>query len=182
MAQAPTAPTLHGEKLLAEDGAAGSVGTLTISDRNCNPDGESSIAFRATGPATGLYPGAFVEEGTFTLSAPSYPSSNVIALEATFSIDSPVGQVTGTKIFEAVAYGHGTGICNNFPESATQQFVGTTDNLRYEAEIELPDGATCTDSGRAALSPRRELSQAPPGPGRDSIFPRVLLVRQPGVR
>jgi hypothetical protein len=79
----------------------------------CDPDGTSHVDYEVTGVAVGPYPGTFTESGTFTLSAPepSPPPANVttprqvVSFSAEFTINSEIGQVTGTKSAEDVPLG-----------------------------------------------------------------------------
>src|SRR5919197_1104425 len=56
---------------------------------------EGTLTFSASGVAAGPYPGTFSETGTATVSATV--AGPVLAFSASFSIDSPVGHVEGTK-------------------------------------------------------------------------------------
>jgi hypothetical protein len=86
-AQAPP-PELTGESL-------GGVPTFVA---NC-VDGRSTISYMATGDAEGPYPGTFTETGTVTM-GPVVGEFGVRALlkfRAEFTIDSPLGHISGTK-------------------------------------------------------------------------------------
>ena len=78
-AQAPP-PTLTGESFHQD--------APTITSIDCGPL-DIRFTYRATGNATGPYPGTFTETGALT---PGFRG-----LTASFTIDSPVGRVTGTK-------------------------------------------------------------------------------------
>lgn len=100
--------TLNGESFLAQSQLQnGSV--ITVTSTSCDPAGTSTISFTASGPtfsslATNPYPGTFNETGTITIG----PQTNgdgtgtVTGFNATFSIDSPNGQVSGAKALTAV--------------------------------------------------------------------------------
>lgn len=135
-------PTLMGEQL--NDPTP----TLTV---DCHPDGTSTISFEAEGVATGPYPGSFTETGTATIGPqPLDPDGfnrrgPLIDFEATFAIDSSVGQVVGTKKF--------TGYTDPGTQVAVGQCYSTTPNgvgyfrtaiarytVGYEATITTGDG------------------------------------------
>jgi hypothetical protein len=82
----------------------------TFSNEACNPGGTSSFDYSASGVASGPYAGTFSETGTviigqqtipnessFPVGTLSWKSGPVTALQATFTIQSPLGVVTGTK-------------------------------------------------------------------------------------
>ena len=92
-----TPPTLTGEFL---------VGTLTtqITSASCNPTGESSFMYTTSGAAVGPYAGTYFESGTVKLAPFNLPIYTfglefgpVTTIDAFFMIDSPFGQVSGTK-------------------------------------------------------------------------------------
>ena len=173
-AQTPTAPDLSGEIFLAQTGQFAQ-GTVTVTSRECNVDGESTISFTATGPSTAPYPGTFTEQGTFSIAAPSYPTSTVARLDTTFTIDSPVGQVSGTKRLDtSLPADVGIAICNNNPAPFTQQFVGQTDQVRYDATIERPGGSVCTDSGSADFTFSDNFTPSADGGRVDRLFQEIF--------
>ena len=113
-----------------------------------------TIAYEASGTATGNYPGTFVETGTVTVGPEEAPTlrQRVTAASISFSVDSPAGQVTGTKTFVP------TGDPNVNVATGRCDFDGTggsvtifADDLRYSVTIATPDGQTCTQSGGASL-------------------------------
>jgi hypothetical protein len=117
-AQAP--PTLSGETL------TGDPGQTTVS---CQGNLSAfTITWSVSGVATGPYPGTFPETGRHT----SGPATDVI--EAEFQIDSPLGNVVGTKRFfppgaaSSLACGNAAGT------------TGTFSLMTYEATITTPDG------------------------------------------
>src|SRR5918996_3161248 len=73
----------------------------------CNPNGTSTVTFNASGVATGPYPGTFTEVGVATIGpqvlSPGGGQSvgTLLAFDAVFTIESPLGNVIGTK---ALAY------------------------------------------------------------------------------
>jgi hypothetical protein len=89
-------PTLTGEFF--------SGAPVQITSVSCNPAGTSSFTYSTAGLAFGPYPGMFTEMGTITIGPLSGPQAAdgflfgpVTSVQAFFTIDSPVGQVTGTK-------------------------------------------------------------------------------------
>jgi hypothetical protein len=91
MAQAPP-PALTGELLAADDAAVPTVA-------KCGPD-RATISYMATGEAlAGPYPGPFTETGIVTLGpvTGTFGERPVLKFRAEFTIDSPLGQVTGRK-------------------------------------------------------------------------------------
>lgn len=95
-------PTLTGEFLSAFPTA---IPTSTVDIvATCDPAGTSTIAWSVSGTAFGPYPGTFVETGTATVgpqTAPAYVNGiqlgYLVTVEAFFAIDSPTGQVIGSK-------------------------------------------------------------------------------------
>jgi hypothetical protein len=79
-------PTLRGEVFHTDN--------PTVTSIVCDlPQGQVDAAFEATGTASGPYPGTFHETGRLVTS----PGGIGWDLTLTFSIDSSVGKVTGTK-------------------------------------------------------------------------------------
>jgi hypothetical protein len=102
-------PDLTGESFLAsglpERGTSEVTGT-------CTPFGESMYHFRVTGEAIGPYTGTFVEEGDFTLG--SITSLALVSFQATFTITSDAGTVTGTKTLAPDVHPVNVGTCGPF--------------------------------------------------------------------
>jgi hypothetical protein len=77
--------------------------------RACDANGTSTISYSISGIAAGPYPGTFTESGSLSIGSPQtlpvvLPGSlfvdaagPVTIFQAQFTIDSPVGRVTGTK-------------------------------------------------------------------------------------
>ena len=145
-------PSLQGESFFQ---AFPSVRTVS-----CNPLGISTISMSASGTATGPYPGTFTETITVTIDSAAQPGMNVAAplltAEASFTIDSPVGQVSGTKSLRG---GYAEGLCqqgtlvvgNNGNINYTGQVYYFFAELSYEATITAATGAF-VDRGRANAS------------------------------
>jgi hypothetical protein len=169
--QTVTGHGLLGEGFAASGGFAGTRGTLTVTT-NCNPQGNSTISYHATGPALGPYPGTFEESGTFTIGPQTLPSPHpgfsngtLIDFHATFTIDSPLGQVSGEKeaVFSSPTADQ---LCATAPQSVANfgnlcrsRVPGSTQELvkfargsagtAYAATITTPDGGSYTDTGIA---------------------------------
>ena len=94
---------------------------------------EGAISYEASGPATGPYPGTFTESGTFTLDS----EGNITSFAATFTIDSTIGEVTGTKSAEDVS---GSVICVDLLGADVVQVVAPQGQTSYEAQIVTPSG------------------------------------------
>ena len=95
-------PTLTGEFLSAFPAF---IPTSTVDIvASCDPAGTSTISWSVSGDAFGPYPGTFVETGTATVgphTAPAFVNGlqlgPLLTVEAFFAIDSPTGQVIGSK-------------------------------------------------------------------------------------
>jgi hypothetical protein len=98
-------PTLTGETLTSCTGSV--VGcqpgdgtmTSTLSCPALSPfiPAAGSFTFSTTGIAAGPYPGTFTEQGKVTVADLVAGDQLVLSFEASFTIDSPAGQVRGTK-------------------------------------------------------------------------------------
>lgn len=146
-AQTPP-PGLGGERLSETD----------PSITNCAAgSGGGSFSYEASGTATGSYPGTFTETGTITVGPEEGPTSRqrITSVQVQFAIDSPVGQVTGTKQYVPTGdpnVNFANGKCtDDFGTLGGSIFVAS-DDLRYSATIVTPDGQTCTQSGPTSLS------------------------------
>ena len=138
-------------------------GQFTSISGSCDPDGTSTITFRVAGTAVGTYPGTFVETGTVTIGPQAefpqidfWHAGPVTSFDAHFKIDSPAGQVEGTKHQILTRFGSGTydtfGFCETF--TSAPYFFGSVLSgefynvclcgppltLAYEAIIQRPDG------------------------------------------
>jgi hypothetical protein len=98
-------PTLSTEFLSAYPIPLYEAGSSLDVVASCNPTGTSTIAWSAAGNAYGPYPGTFVETGTATVGPQDgsadyvngIPLGQVLSIDAFFTIDSSVGQVSGSK-------------------------------------------------------------------------------------
>src|SRR2546425_2374637 len=92
----PAPPSLAGEEFLTTAGS--------VTSANCNPTGTSTFTYTASGVATGPYPGPFSESGSVAL-GPQFRTIGgftgfqgfVTGFSAVFTINSPLGQVSGVK-------------------------------------------------------------------------------------
>src|SRR4051812_35053122 len=86
----PAPKSLTGEAFLASGFPARGLSQVS---GTCDPLGESSFSFHVEGEAVGPYTGTFVENGTFTIAPIATPM--LLTFDATFTITSPAGTVTG---------------------------------------------------------------------------------------
>jgi hypothetical protein len=113
-------------------------GPLTSISYSCHPDGVSSATMTASGIATGPYPGTFTASvtatfGPFSISPEGVVSGGqVLSWQEYFTIDSVLGQITGTKTLPSPP-GNTLGFCD-FPGGALVQVLA--DNLAYEAHLQ----------------------------------------------
>lgn len=155
-----TAPSLTGEFLSGEGEGLDVTAT-------CSQTGTSTISYSVAGAAFGPYPGTFTEVGTVTIGQTptggfilGFPLKQVTTLEAFFTIDSPAGQVTGSK--RLIAQGNDVfGLCEDFADyepfpgaplisGSFQRVCACPFGLSYEALIETATG-TFQDQGGSGL-------------------------------
>jgi hypothetical protein len=96
----PSAASLAGEEMLVQD--------VTLTTLDCDPSRVSTVSYAATGVATGPYPGTFTVQGTVTIEPQTLPGPRpgtvagpLATLSETFTIDSALGTVSGTKSLPA---------------------------------------------------------------------------------
>ncbi len=147
--------TLTGEFFLADQ--LQGPGTVKVS-ASCNPLGTSTISYFASGAASGPYLGTFTESGTATigrLTAPDFVNGFEFGfltnLDAFFTIDSPAGQVTGTK--SLVLPSTVLGLCYDTNPGSFREICcsPTGFGLHYDATIET-GGAFYGDTGDSGIS------------------------------
>src|SRR6266516_787404 len=128
-------PTLTGEEFLDPSP------NITAS---CDVNGTSTISFSSSGVAAGPYPGTFTEVGTATLGPQSFdvngtPNGFLLSFDAVFTINSSVGNVTGTKTFStSVANPLAVGQCGNTAGGGTvEELVNVValSVVHYQAKI-----------------------------------------------
>ncbi len=143
-------PSLEGEQLYAVDTITDVKGTLDISGACTAAVGEKfTLTYRATGTATGPYEGPYTESGTVTgqplvQSVPGNVTGVVVSWTATFTIDSPTGQVTGRKTLTQEL---STSRCIDARTGFLMRSAFAI--LQYEATITPPTGGTFADAGKA---------------------------------
>ena len=152
---APALPSLEGETLQA-------TGQLFDRAATCDPSGSSTIPFHWSGLAVGPYSGTFTEDGVVTIGPQTgfgagrfgFALGQVTQFDANFTIDSPVGTVTGSKhliapipanpfpLVEDQQYPQNSGLCTTFTGldilGLTGAFGDATDvraTLHYEATV-----------------------------------------------
>lgn len=108
-----------------------------------NSPGAGTISYEASGPATGPYPGTFTENGTFTVAS----GGEIKSFTAEFTIDSPIGDVTGTK--SAKNIGGAVECANNVlgAEILEVLLLPPMGLASYEAEIVSASAETFNDRG-----------------------------------
>jgi hypothetical protein len=150
-AQAELPSSLQGENLHAAGSPAafGWDHSLNQPDGSCDLAMGSTVHFIQAGTASGPYSGTFSEEGTFTIGAqPGDVNSTVPvrSFNSSFVIDSPAGQITGTKTLDFAG-----GRCLVLTDGGTTtRVVSINGFVHYEATIVTASG-TFTDSGRATV-------------------------------
>lgn len=165
-AQAVAPPTLTGETFETADsptpgeGCVGlanfppiciqsPTGQVVNADVTCDETG-GTVNYAVEGLAEGPYPGTYRETGTITLAGGPPPTSgisrDVIGFEATFTVDSPTGQVSGRKTLDPTA-APTVAQCGDFGDRAVVDFRALA---TYEARIETANGAFA-DRGQTEL-------------------------------
>jgi hypothetical protein len=178
----PGAPaTLTGETLEQHTAFAGPT------TGNCSTDqatGRTSYSFDFSGVARGPYPGTFTEHIDVTIGPPGPPlpigpfpggflpgpnpsqflgAGQLLSFSATFDIDSPNGDVSGTKTLSAVVPADAThaGVCAEFTDMPSQFGLvsGVYKDVRafdlaYEATLGTPAGSF-TDRGTSQAQGRQ---------------------------
>ena len=159
---------LTGETLITSE--AGDPGTSQVEDL---PLGTSTFTYTVTGVASAL-PGTFVEEGSFALGPVGFP---IESFEATFTITSAAGTVTGTKTLTG-ATSIGSGVCGAFAFGGTEaEAVDLQTRVRYTAQITTPSG-TATDSGDSVVSYDETQLRGEAAQGNGFSFTRALPRRR----
>jgi hypothetical protein len=124
---------------------------------NCDPSGTSTITFRTSGVAVGPYPGTYMESGTVTLGPQTgaagfvngYPTGLITSVNVNFAVNSPIGQVSGTKSLPAQTVSD-FGICQSSLPGTFYEVCSCASTLAYTATIDA-GGATYQDQGVAGL-------------------------------
>jgi hypothetical protein len=147
-------------------------GLPTFSNEVCNPNGTSTFDYSVSGVASGPYAGTFTETGSVSVTPQTiqqsigvplgtleYSSGSLASLNATFTIQSSAGSVTGTKTL--TVSGNGNAACQNTAEfrssilpSGTVPIIlrrAQSTGLAYSATIPV-DSRTYCDSGTSTLT------------------------------
>ena len=130
----------------------------TLTSFSCNPDGNSGFSYSSTGLAAGPYAGTYTETGTVEVGSqteiPGSPGAfrgELLRLDAEFTIDSTLGQVSGRKRLIPAPFDplDNAGACGMNSDFATPFDFGlaVTSSLCYRAT--LPDGGV--DEGRSEI-------------------------------
>jgi hypothetical protein len=125
------------------------VGSLPEVTTNCDPDGTSTVSYETAGTAFGPYPGTYTESGTATI-GPEVAGLGgfILTFQASFTIDSPVGQVVGTKTLPLPQSDFRGGTCFDGPvPPALRRLVIPGFGATYEARIQTPSGDVFRDRG-----------------------------------
>ena len=154
----PPTSTLAGEEMLVQD--------VTLTTIDCDTSQVSTVGYTASGVATGPYPGTFTVQGTVTIAPQTQPGPRpgtvagpLTSLSETFTIDSPLGTVTGTKSLPPTGPGAGdlgscqdvTGFATGPVTDASGTVVDVFSQPVYTATIQDPSGTTDV-TGDASLS------------------------------
>ena len=148
MSAAQAATSLAGEFLSSHTEA-------TITGGTCNPSGDTTYTFTASGVSSDPYPGTFTESGSVTIGAQTDEfvagqfRGPIRAFSANFTITSSSGTVHGTYgLAGEVAPDSGNaGTCFSGGNEGVQVL---TSNLTYAATITDPSGSSFTDVGTGA--------------------------------
>ncbi len=151
-AQAPLPAPLTGEFVYAD--VASAIGTFDL-QVECNPTGQSSFTFQASGLAFGPYPGTFTASGSGTFAGQTPLGFGVLGragfvstFDETFTISSPTTatEITGTKHLlpagedpdnPSPSLGQGAGNCGEVDGAGLIGMERLIANVRsrYEARI-----------------------------------------------
>jgi hypothetical protein len=175
---------LDGEEMLVQDA------TVTF---DCNPATTSTIVFSASGIAVGPYTGPFTVSGTVTVGPqtmvgprPGTMAGAVTRFHETFTIDSPLGTVTGVKKLTR-PNSSSLATCQEVTDFDAGPVVGGNGTVvdvfaqpRYVAKIREP-GGNFHDRGDGQIS-FSEIELDGCGvdcPFRQAAFDQAFLSRQP---
>jgi len=180
--------SLQGEQFyVVEDtipGGSDGTGTVDVTT-DCAAGAEAfTLTYYAEGPAYGPYPGTFTESGTVTAAAlteldpPPFGGivvtvGYVLTWTAEFTIDSPAGEVTGTKTQTTELLAESSATCEWISNGTVYwATVARTEGLSYEATIKPATGGTFTDEGTASAY----ISNVVPSVGYNNFFTEVFAV------
>lgn len=165
-AEPATPLDLAGQVLTAstESRSFGPSDWVDITSRSCDEaSGKGTITYIASSapvpwallsPSTSgpYHPGTFREQGTVTI-GPDAQGGVIIALRASFTIESSAGRVDGEKRLDRAVPATSTenASCGPHPYLEGSSFVAFTTQLRYEARI-ITAAGTFLDRGYAELA------------------------------
>ena len=157
-AQVPP-PTLTGETFLGGLFDPSGQSSVMVTSASCDPTGNSTFTYQASGPATGPYVGTYSETGTVTMGPQTVPGTPpngfVTSWTASFTITgSPLGTVSGTKTLPPNAPTL-PGVCKGFDvlfPAERGAATGLQNALSYTATITVPGGAQYSDHGGSEAS------------------------------
>ena len=140
-------PTLTGERFDSFGGPAPVPVPMSVGCTH-NPDGTASVTWQTIPrpTTTGPYDGNFSERGQMRLGpleGTENPYRDVLSLSAEFTIESPIGQVSGTKRLTAPVAQSGAALCDS-----SAFIVDAHVNLGYTATITTAEGVF-VDRGQA---------------------------------
>jgi hypothetical protein len=154
--------------LTAEVLTSPAVGAVAI---DCQPSGTSTVSYTAEGAATGPYPGTFEETGSYTI-----VGDEVVSFEASFTIDSGLAEVVGTKTLRESL----SAVCDPNPEVGIEDFTDVQLTADYEATITTPTG-TLQDRGQSTIVAQLQtLTTGAVGGTLEEVFDSEDLVLTPG--
>jgi hypothetical protein len=112
---------------------------------------------RCCGNSTGTYAGTFTETGRINVGPEEGPTlrQRITSAAIDFTINSPTGQVTGTKTYVPVGDPNvnvAAARCVSDWDGNRASAFAATDDIRFAATIKTTEGQTCTHSGFASLS------------------------------
>jgi hypothetical protein len=154
----PGTATLVGEEMLVQD--------ISLSTIDCDPSRVSTVSYSASGIATGPYPGPFTVQGMVTIEPQTQPGPRTGTVEGplqslseTFTINSALGTVTGTKSLPPTgatpsdigSCQHVTGFATGPITDATGTVVDVFSEPVYDAIVQQPSG-TFHVTGDASIS------------------------------
>lgn len=137
---------ITGEDFLVQDA------TLSF---DCDPTRTSTVTFSASGVATGPYPGTFTVSGSLTIAPQTLPGPRpgtvagpLTSLNETFTVDSPLGTITGTKkLRHGLPFEQSQGSCQTVTDFSVDDVTGAEGTVvdifsqpRYGAKIDEPGG------------------------------------------
>jgi hypothetical protein len=183
-------------------------GTISTITGSCDPAGTSTIHYTASGVATGSYPGTFTETGVITIGPASefpqidvWSAGPVTTFDASFSIDSALGTVEGTKHQVRTGFDPTTGSYETFGFCATFTnlpfFFGSVISgefflvcmcgpppLAYTATITTPDGKFHDEGGSGGVFEytHTELVSGPYNRSQQNIFQELFFSNGDAVR